>query len=207
METILQYIGVISAGVAGIYTLKKLVVSPILSAIRKTIGFFKKLDNSLSTLFEIQEEFRPNGGGSLRDVINRIEREINFHTSRVRLLWANIPDDDGIIGAFECDKKGNYTWVSKNWISLTGMGSESSKGNGWVSTILEEDRAKVIKEWADSIMQRRSFDCVFRLKKTRSNNIPIFVHGHTDLVYDRHGEVIGIVGRFKVTNDIPVDPN
>jgi len=205
METILQYIGVISAGVAGIYTIKKLVVSPIISAIRKIIGFFKKLDKSLTTLFQIQEEFKPNGGGSLRDVINRIEKEINFHTSRVRLLWANIPEDDGLIGAFECDKKGNYTWVSKNWIKLTGMGSESSKGNGWVSTIFEEDRTRVIREWADSIMQSRSFDCVFRLKKTKPNNVPIFVHGHTDLVYDRHGEVIGIVGRFKVTNDIPVD--
>ena len=109
-------------------------------------------------------EIRPNGGGSLRDAIDRIEERQVIFDGRSRALM-----HEGQNIVLEAGVDGYCTWANRRYSQLTGQSKEEYKGHGWMNMVCAEDRAKVEEEWDQVIREDRGFNMKFGLD-TRDNN-------------------------------------
>src|SRR5207237_458600 len=69
---------------------------------------------------------------------------------RFRTLSASAP-----IGIFQTDALGMCTYVNAHYLAVTGLSFEQSLGVGWQSAIHPEDRATLLKHWADTPLEHQ----------------------------------------------------
>ncbi len=160
--------------------------------INKTIN---DISNIYPTLEKIALDFKPNGGNSLRDVVDRVDLRLAFLEQKYNAL---VEFDD--IGLFEMDKKGHCTWVSESWCKITGIKIEEAKIHGWVTSINHEDREKVFEEWKNAVEQQRSFLLKYRVRENGESRL---IESRAVPLRSKTGDLIGYIGRIKnVNNDI-----
>lgn len=142
-------------------------------AIRPTVRLVVKIDKAV-------QELLPNGGGSLRDSVNRIEKETTAqsltlleqkrsllqHGRRIdhigQLQWAMTMD--ARFGIFETDSMGDVIRVNQTFCRIVGRSQEDCLGNNWVICIDERDRDGVMAEWNSAIKYRRNFEKIFNMR-------------------------------------------
>lgn len=131
-------------------------------AIMDANSFAREIGDLIPEIKKMTKEFKPNGGKSLMDVLNRLENHLCHTDQKIRVMASCIG-----IAAFETDKLGLYTFVSKQWCDTTNLSIDQALGNGWVNILLEDDRDEVFKEWHSCITQNREFHFSTKLS---SNN-------------------------------------
>ncbi len=62
------------------------------------------------------------------------------------------------LGIFEADTSGKVVFVSTRWQELTGLNARAAKGDGWLSSVLEEDRERIARAWGLALAAGRSFE-------------------------------------------------
>lgn len=130
-----------------------------------------------SKLKKILGETKENSGSSLKDQMNRIESSILNLT-----LWFEATQHLSEKPMFKSDENGNFIWVNNAFSNITGKSADELKNLGWISSVVEEDREQVSKEWEDCIKDRRSFHAMFsivnsytdEMKHVRARAFPIF---------------------------------
>jgi PAS domain S-box-containing protein len=125
---------------------------PLIKLLKASNRNMHNLTDALPTLIAIAQEFRPNHGTSLRDAINRIEDGVAFSNQRNRAICSYFD-----IALFETDAAGNYTFVSKDWCTMTGLSPEQAMGDGWINAVRADDRDKVMTAWERSVADKREF--------------------------------------------------
>jgi PAS domain S-box-containing protein len=133
----------------------------------------QSLSQALPILKEMAEQFRNNGGSSLRDAIDRIENGIALSNQRIRAVCAYMD-----LAIFEADTTGAYVFVSKDWSAMTGLGQDEARGDGWVNGVQAEQRDSVMSAWKKSISEKREFALEY----------PIYLP-------NGHGQTIHVVSR------------
>ena len=131
---------------------------------------YRHLREVLAMLNRIEAEFRPNGGGSLRDSLTRVEKDV----SRIRAIERLTVDATGT-PAFETDEEGACGWASVGYLDLVDRPIEDIKGHGWSIVIHQEDRERVFSEWARVIAEKRRFELHFRYLTRGGQTIPVHV--------------------------------
>lgn len=176
-DEIKELIGIISlvggSVVTGLSACWKWLIEPSLKV-------FNKIDY-------IHSELKPNGGGSIKDAINRLEVATTKSQYRHRMLV-----EESEICSFETDKDGQFHWVSKDWSLLTGLSKEEAFGNGWINSICHQDRQRIFLEWEDALDQKRDFITEFCVNE----NCPVKVRAHAQLLRDAKGETLGMIGKL-----------
>ncbi len=113
------------------------------------VGWFKKM---LGLIESIEKEFKPNGGSSIRDAINRIELRQLMQEQVQHAL-----DQDALKGIWEADSKGKCIRVNRTYQHLTGLSNEACMGFGWINAVHKDDREDLLKEWEQAVTQQREF--------------------------------------------------
>jgi PAS domain S-box-containing protein len=149
-----------------------------------------------SKLREILDETKSNGGKSLKDQITRIDR--NIHTMSLWLEAGYHLEDKKAI--FRTDQNGSFVWVNTAFISLTGRSFEELKGLGWISSVHEEDRSRIAKEWESSVQDKRSFEAEFRIVNSYSEEEK-FVRGRAVPITDSPS-LVGYLGNWIIIEEI-----
>jgi hypothetical protein len=75
----IEILVIVAAALGAVWTIWKKGVQP-------TVGFFRAVERiaeATPTLVTIAEEFNPNGGGSLRDAVDRIETKVDQAAAKV----------------------------------------------------------------------------------------------------------------------------
>jgi PAS domain S-box-containing protein len=169
-------------------------IKPLWTFLKKLNEHIQGLEISLPILEAIAKDFKPNGGNSLRDVINRIELRMDIIDERYKLL-VELED----LGVFEADENGKYTWVSEGWMNVTNQSALEARGYGWQAGVHPEDRGKVSMEWEKAISQTRQFSMKYRIGE----------NGHAKEIYctafplkTDDGKILGYVGRVSNTNKL-----
>lgn len=142
------YIGVIAA--AAIATWRK--------GIKPLWSFASNIANILDGLDAIKYQLVPNGGGSLRDAIDRIEARQIIHEQRHKLIHMDSP-----FAIFETDADGNSIHVNRTYCRWTGRSAEELQGNGWFNVLAPESRSAVFNEWASAMEQSREFSMEYSI--------------------------------------------
>lgn len=115
---------------------------------------YYKLDTIVKYVEKLMMEFKPNGGASLKDALNRIESKI----AEIDLTQKIYIDADSNIPMFQTDPQGNYRWVNKSFLELVDRPLEEVIGTGWELTVSQQDREAVREEWRQAVSDHRIFE-------------------------------------------------
>lgn len=190
---VLQWIGIASATAASIAGLWTMVLKPLYQG-------FAKLKTSLDILQQINEQFSPNGGSTLRDAINRIEARQLIQEQRHKMLSMDAP-----FAIFETDANGNYIDVNRTYCRWVGRSLSELQGNGWVNCIAPNWQDTVMSSWNTALLQQREFTMKYRLIDTEDESIAVY--GTAFPLYDAKKVLVGWVGIiYKVDENIPETP-
>lgn len=108
----------------------------------------------------IRKEVTTNGGGSLKDAVNRIEVAGRRSAAMLRSHIANIDE-----AQFDTDASGALTWANETLVRWTGVGLDSLQGRGWRSVIAEADQAYFLAAFDVAVRDGREFrgQCAMRV--------------------------------------------
>lgn len=168
--------------------------------IKPMIKLFLKFKQTLVLIEKMHEEFKPNGGSSLRDAINRIETKLLIEQNARRAMSMGMD-----VGMFESDGQGMCTWVNQYYTNLSGLTIDEAKNFGWVTGIYEEDRERVVEEWTAAVKQKRIFKLDYGMFNARTAEYAT-VHCVAFPIATVKQEIIGFVGIVTRRNQELVRP-
>lgn len=118
-----------------------------------------KVREGVALVKDLQLQFKPNGGQSIKDSLNRIEHELR-HIKFVSFAQLDIIDTP----VFVSNNNGKYVWVNKAYLALTKMSFEEALGSGWEMTIAVDDRQRMKEEWYTACQESRPFHSSYTMK-------------------------------------------
>ena len=159
-------------------------IATLLTILLAIIKLWPKIKNILG-ITQLEEkidliilQLSPNGGSSLKDSIDRIERRQIFSLARQKSLMQS--DKRPI---FEADLEGNLVWANQAFLSLLGVDQlHTVLGRGWV-TFLSTN----MQEWDSAFSDNREFRGIFLVKDEEYS-----VETHT--LRNEGGEALGYIG-------------
>ena len=118
----------------------------------------------------ILAELRPNGGGSLRDAISRIETQNAVALGRIDLVMIAMGDQ---VAGYETDAAGLCVWTSPAYCALVGRAAHELLGWGWIVGLHHDDADHVRDGWRSSVEDRRTFEQRFRMVRPDGLVVPV----------------------------------
>lgn len=127
--------------------------------------FFVKIYKLTANVDRILKEVTPNSGGSIKDKINKIEKELNDNSMVVKTIcarqkWLLDRTDDAV---FECDDCGKCTWVNEKYCNLLKHDVDFFLDNGWKTAVHAEDLERVEREWDKAVKDGRNITTEYRM--------------------------------------------
>lgn len=135
----------------------------------------------------IAEEFRPNGGSTLRDAINRIEEKVTVQEQKTLALIKSLP-----LGTWIADSKGKVIDLNKSICRITNRTESEMKGDNWINWVRPDEKDDVFDEWKRCVTNDLNFDMQYHY--VLPNNKVQKVHGVAYQLRDLNGELIGFLG-------------
>lgn len=140
---------------------------------------------------KVQDQFKPNGGSSLRDAIDRIEKNLHILDARQISLF-----DLSLAGVFITDEKGHCIYVSPSWCELTGLLPMQAMGDGWTAGIDQNDRERVFLEWHRATERGAIFESKYITETGKR-----VVSRASAMYHPQTKKVIGFIGKVWEEND------
>lgn len=165
------------------------VVNPF---VKWLIKMFKRMkdvwtvSDRLKKLDEIHAQLTTNGGSTLRDSIDRIEKKVAFNTEYIRQV-----DRSPSRAVFHTNALGDYEWVNRTYQNLVDKDAVDLLDQGWITCIAPEDRSLVVKEWEEAIEDQRDFELEYNI--INSSGVRVLVHCIAKLIKSE-GRVFGYMG-------------
>lgn len=136
---------------------------PVAVAIWRTIKYFRKFLEEQHQIKEhlkvIKAEVTPNGGGSMKDVINNLKSTVDRIETRQKILdqrsKATLHHSDHPL--FETDKEGRLTWYNEALKDQT-IENGSLEGHDWFAIVDEDSRESFITEIKSCLRMCRKID-------------------------------------------------
>lgn len=147
-----------------------------------------QLANMTTLIDEVHKQITPNGGGSMSDVLHRVECAQHWQQERVKALLSEVS-----YGVWESDREGECYWANDVLIQWAGGRLTDLNGSNWQNIVDPRDRDLVVKEWRSTIEQERDFRQGCRLLNHRTGEVREVVAKAT-LLRDKSGNAIGWIG-------------
>jgi PAS domain S-box-containing protein len=153
------------------------------------VNSFECIQQKLDSLVA---ELRPNGGKSLRDLVEKINENTTYNREYVR---ASLDNDFQMI--YETDSIGEYVWVNNTYGRYTGKQEHDLMGYGWINTVCSEDRQRVRTEWESCIEEHRDFNLDYSVIAMDGNKINVTSQARPIKIT---GAIKGYYGTIKITS-------
>lgn len=101
----------------------------------------------------ISDELKPNGGKSIKDQMNDLQKSTKTILYRQRWILDNREEP-----IFETDEQGNFTWANDSLIRLTDRLFKDLENNNWINALCEKTRDEVNESWQIAIENKRNFE-------------------------------------------------
>lgn len=170
----LEIIGLIFSGIIalGMY-IKKWLINPFnefkININSKIENYEKTLVNHTHTLSEL----KLNGGNSIKDIINKIDKTLDNNTIKLNSIAAMVKasyefEEDGI---FIADSLGSCYYFNKAYLEMTGLTFNEAINYGWANALHPADHKKVLESWKVCIETRSNIELVHRYKHIKTKRI------------------------------------
>lgn len=121
--------------------------------IKPSFALFKKIRSTTDIIEKIYNEFKPNGGSSMRDSINRLENDIK---NLNHFKFAILNTDERPI--FLTDENGKYIFANLSYLTLADRELDEVLSSGWMNNVKLTERTIVYNEWNNAIKDKRNFE-------------------------------------------------
>lgn len=129
--------------------------------LKKKYEEFKIAHNNLTKIVEyiptienIHAELKPNGGSSIRDAINRIERNLTLQDQKVSALVKSLP-----MGTWMFDANGKCIDVNIQLCRMVDRTESELLGDNWINQILEKEEVR--DEWHRAVEGIMDFNMTY----------------------------------------------
>lgn len=178
------YIGATSAFFGGLVFGYKKIIKPL-------VNLKTEYNDTISKVRLIADEMVPNGGSSIKDIVCRIEKEVNLSSERYKAFMA---DNESAI--FETDSEGKCLWVNRTYSKTVQRMPSELMGHGWVNAISRKDRERVVTGWNEAVIEDREFVDEFSFQTPDGTLIPTRVISYK--MTDRNKGTIGYLGVCRI---------
>jgi PAS domain S-box-containing protein len=175
--------------IAAVIGLHFKVVVPAAKNIRHLVEVVPKIDVIIA-------ELTPNGGGSIKDRIRRIDESVRSMEYRHRFV-----QDCLDVGVYECDKDGMSVFCNEALCELFGLSLEETLGTGWLAAIVDEDRQRTWDIWQSATRAGIPYSHSYHVINQRSNE-RIKVRTKAYAVKMPNGEVASYQGTIWRDDDV-----
>lgn len=147
---------------------------------------------------ELTKEVKPNGGSSLRDVVDRVAGSLATLRDSVDMLALRQSTKwkltSGLPG-WESDERGRCISANLELCTLVGRPEEDIKGSNWKNMIHYDDMPHVFSEWARIVSDSSDFDVDARYIKPDGTVLPVRIRARAMNV---NGKAVGWIGVVEV---------
>lgn len=175
-----EFIGSVSIIMAAAITVWKRALLPLWRFANNTADIYNSLEY-------IKHELSPNGSGSIRDAVDRIEAKLIISEQRYKLLTMDSP-----FGVFETDARGDFLHVNRTYCRWAKCSNTDLEGKGWVNYLANAERQHVFQEWMAAVHQEREFTSNFSLTPAESPSFT--VHCNAFPMFDGKDKLSGWIG-------------
>lgn len=165
----------------------------------------KKVFKSFDDIQLIKEQVYPNGGTSLRDSVNRIEKDVreakeeifDISNDAARMdarQWAIVASLKDPI--WEFNATGQCIRANSSLLDLVERSNDEMNGHGWENIIHNDDKQSVYNEWRDAVNNKRSFERKYRIVAKQSGKIYEVTSVRIPYHNPKNMELLGFIGRF-----------
>lgn len=185
-----EWIAILTALYAFFLFAKSKVYKPLRKHILRVTNLLAKVEEYLPLLMEL----KPNGGGSVKDLIQRTNQEVISIKNKQEAVIALNPDC-----LFQCDKNGHCNEVNESLCKLFGASKEEMLGYGWLDFIVPIQRESVKSNWENALKSNLSVSGEYDV-------INGFTEEVSRLEYVAHikrsanNEILNIFGRVNIKN-------
>ncbi len=188
IKKLIDHWEVISAFLTGAFFVCKWLYNKI---IIKIIKWVAKVNAALS-------ELQPNGGGSIKDKVNKgvdVIQAMNIKVDGIIGRQKAILNE-GLTAMYTNNSEGVCTSVNKAWVKLTGLPKDLATGRGWIRIMHPDDLKRIQQEGEDFINDGNEFDSEFRIIHYITKAV-INVHCTASKVLDSNGNLSSIIGTLE----------
>jgi len=178
------YVAGVSTIIGGLIVVYKKVIKPVIKHFQQWYDMTDKID-------KIFEELTPNGGTSIKDKIDKIDKDLILYKEVQRALL-----QESEFAHFEMDADGNYIWVNRTYTRLVERTPSELMGHGWYNCVAQDEREAVIAACMNSIKENRELSMTFNFETPSGKKIK--VRGGSYKMTDQKGDTIGFFGRLRV---------
>lgn len=150
----------------------------------------KRYDELRDLYYRVQMmsmEFKPNGGSSLRDAINRIEHTVTLNEQKTLAIIKSMPD-----GSWLSDERGKCIDVNKSMCKILQRTESELRGDNWSNWVHPDEREDIFDEWNRCVDNDFNFDQEIRFVLPDGKIQK--VHAVAYQLKDRSGKLIGLLG-------------
>lgn len=142
----------------------------ISTALGDLAGLKTQVETLRGSVEQVRQEVTSNGGGSVKDAVNRIEQAMDMQYGKLMAIIATATEP-----ILQMDADGDVVDVNHAFELLSGYSRTDMYGWGWVNAVDERDRSAVIDDWAAAREHKRFFARAFRLATRDGREVPIRV--------------------------------
>ena len=139
-SAVIEMTGVIAGAIGSAIAIAGAALKFMIRPIRKWLA---RIAVAIADIQQVKSEVTPNGGGSLKDIVSRIDARGERTAARTLAL-----QDAQSACIYECDTDGCCTYANRALCDLFGIEQAAMMGNGWLTAIDHEHRAEVFEVWA-----------------------------------------------------------
>lgn len=150
----------------------------------------KRMANTILT------ELQPNGGGSMRDAVDKTAKDVaalkigqSINSAR---QWAMVAGAREAV--IEFDAAGLCVRANRSFLQLTDRDLTEVRGNGWTNAVKYEDRDRVLLEWNQALKYARAFEASFKICDRDGNHVHAVKCTATPIT-TAEGDLVGYMGR------------
>jgi hypothetical protein len=130
----------------------------------------------------------PNGGNSLRDVVDRIEKRVDHLEATQRAL---LELQQVQAGHFLANKRGEFIWVSETFAKLLELDKEECLKHEWLKGIAPTHQVSLFNSWGVKVRTGQPFSYNF----DSAAGLQLEMHA-VPIVNDKD-EILGFIGSIK----------
>lgn len=170
------------------------------------LPLLKDLHKSFQQLDVIAMEFRPNGGSTLRDAINRLDVNVTgIREDAIRMearQWALVNTLKDPI--FEANEHGECVRANPAFLTLTERSLEDVLGYGWENVIYFEDRKRVFEDWREAVLRMRSYEGTFKIQSFSGTIYQVNCVAVPYFSHDDRNKLLGYLGRYDTVKKLKI---
>jgi PAS domain-containing protein len=137
--------------IGGLYAGWRVIRKPF-TAFAEGVASISDLGAMAGDIRTIKREVTANGGGSMKDMVRRIEVEGRHREAMLRTHFANANE-----GQFQTDAEGKLSWANETLQRWTGQPEHALHGKSWFSIIATNEQDEFRSDFELAIAERREF--------------------------------------------------